>query len=220
MYLPLSSSNTSIPRDQQSAELSWPLFRMISGATYSGVPQNVHVFLPRPTFLAKPKSTWAKETFINIFLKNLTHISGKRVSTPAWRILGGPGWCSQVWGLCRWFLWSAGKPEPLWRSPCRSEWCRHQMIPCSRGEGWRWHVMVCQSLTLKHTYNHRHNHTPVSQQRPQLSSEARLQQHVEIFRVSESPIQPAGRQRVRFYEVLNNGLIVFSCACINWRFNL
>lgn len=30
---------------------------MISGATYSGVPQKVHVFLPRPTFLANPKST-------------------------------------------------------------------------------------------------------------------------------------------------------------------
>lgn len=62
LYLPLSSSKTSIPKDQQSAELSWPLFRMISGATYSGVPQNVHVFLPRPTFLAKPKSTCGTET--------------------------------------------------------------------------------------------------------------------------------------------------------------
>lgn len=61
LYLPLSSSNTSIPRDQQSAELSWPLFRMISGATYSGVPQNVQVFLPKPTFLAKPKSTWVEK---------------------------------------------------------------------------------------------------------------------------------------------------------------
>lgn len=53
-------------------------------------------------------------------------------ATPALRIPGGPGWCSQVWGLCRWFLWSAGKPEPLRHSPCRSEWRRHQMIPCNR----------------------------------------------------------------------------------------
>ena len=28
---------------QRSADRSWPLFRMISGATYSGVPQKVHV---------------------------------------------------------------------------------------------------------------------------------------------------------------------------------
>lgn len=30
---------------------------MISGATYSGVPQKVHVFFPNPIFFAKPKST-------------------------------------------------------------------------------------------------------------------------------------------------------------------
>lgn len=41
--------------------MSWPLFKMISGATYSGVPQKVHVFFPNPIFLAKPKSTWGKE---------------------------------------------------------------------------------------------------------------------------------------------------------------
>ena len=29
--------------------MSWPLFRMTSGATYSGVPQNVHVFRPACT---------------------------------------------------------------------------------------------------------------------------------------------------------------------------
>lgn len=57
VYLPVKSSNMRIPRDQQSAEMSWPLFRIISGATYSGVPQKVHVFLPKPIFLAKPKST-------------------------------------------------------------------------------------------------------------------------------------------------------------------
>lgn len=35
---------------------------------------------------------------------------------------------------------------------------------------------------------------PVPQQRPQLSSQAGLQQHVQIFRVLEGPIQPAGRR--------------------------
>ena len=78
-YFPLISSNIRMPSDQQSAAMSWPLFRMISGATYSkrrrrllaparvyerdslpGVPQNVHVFFPRPTFFAKPKSTWTQ----------------------------------------------------------------------------------------------------------------------------------------------------------------
>ncbi|KAF3842009.1 hypothetical protein F7725_023960 [Dissostichus mawsoni] len=44
--------------------MSWPLLRMISGATYSGVPQKVHVFFPNPIFLAKPKSTCDKE---NVF---------------------------------------------------------------------------------------------------------------------------------------------------------
>ena len=55
-HLPVSSSKMRIPRDQQSAPESWPLFMMTSGATYSGVPQNVHVFFPRPILLAKPKS--------------------------------------------------------------------------------------------------------------------------------------------------------------------
>ena len=54
---PVNSSNIRIPSDQRSAERSWPLLRMISGATYSGVPQNVHVFRLGPIFFAKPKST-------------------------------------------------------------------------------------------------------------------------------------------------------------------
>lgn len=37
------------------------LLRMISGATYSGVPQNVHVFRPEPIFFAKPKSTYKQK---------------------------------------------------------------------------------------------------------------------------------------------------------------
>lgn len=55
-YLPVRSSYMRIPKDQQSAPKSWPLFIMTSGATYSGVPQNVQVFFPRPIFFAKPKS--------------------------------------------------------------------------------------------------------------------------------------------------------------------
>lgn len=60
--LPVRSSNMRTPRDQQSAPKSWPLFIMTSGATYSGVPQKVQVFFPRPIFLAKPKSAWKKRT--------------------------------------------------------------------------------------------------------------------------------------------------------------
>lgn len=53
--------------------MSWPLFKMISGATYSGVPQKVHVFFPNPIFLAKPKSTcWEKKR--HYFLLSLTHL--------------------------------------------------------------------------------------------------------------------------------------------------
>ncbi len=58
VYLPINSSKMRMPKDQQSAPKSWPLFMMTSGATYSGVPQNVQVFLPSPIFLAKPKSVW------------------------------------------------------------------------------------------------------------------------------------------------------------------
>lgn len=39
---------------------------MISGATYSGVPQNVQVLWPHLSFLAKPKSTWEKILAINM----------------------------------------------------------------------------------------------------------------------------------------------------------
>jgi len=42
--------------------ISFTLLRMISGATYSGVPQNVHVFLPDPILFANPKSTYQVES--------------------------------------------------------------------------------------------------------------------------------------------------------------
>ena len=80
-YVPVSSSYMSIPSDQKSTALSWPwnepirhqclchvicldqseatitLLRMISGATYSGVPQKVQVFLPASMCFENPKST-------------------------------------------------------------------------------------------------------------------------------------------------------------------
>lgn len=64
-YLPIRSSKIRMPMDQQSAPKSWPLFMMTSGATYSGVPQNVQVFLPSPIFLAKPKSVWKKQNSVD-----------------------------------------------------------------------------------------------------------------------------------------------------------
>ena len=59
-YVPLSSSKIRIPIDHRSTDMSWPLFRIISGATYSGVPQNVHV-LESPIFFAKPKSVLIRD---------------------------------------------------------------------------------------------------------------------------------------------------------------
>ena len=50
--------------------MSWPLLRMISGATYSGVPQNVHVLRPWPTFFANPKSTYTEQTKRGVRLIN------------------------------------------------------------------------------------------------------------------------------------------------------
>ena len=57
-YVPINSSHISTPSDQKSTALSWPLLRIISGATYSGVPQNVHVLLPSFITFENPKSTW------------------------------------------------------------------------------------------------------------------------------------------------------------------
>ncbi len=59
-YVPIISSYIRIPRDHASAEKSWPLLRIISGATNSGVPQNVHVLRSNPIFFAKPKSVYRK----------------------------------------------------------------------------------------------------------------------------------------------------------------
>lgn len=56
-YVPVSSSYIRIPRDQKSTALSCPLFNIISGATYSGVPQKVQVFSPGIRNLENPKST-------------------------------------------------------------------------------------------------------------------------------------------------------------------
>lgn len=57
----LISSSVTNPAERifcyKQTKLLVTLLRMISGATYSGVPQNVHVFLPDPIFFAKPKST-------------------------------------------------------------------------------------------------------------------------------------------------------------------
>ena len=56
-YVPARSSYIRIPRDQKSTALSCPLFNIISGATYSGVPQKVQVFSPGIRNLENPKST-------------------------------------------------------------------------------------------------------------------------------------------------------------------
>jgi hypothetical protein len=54
------TSNTRVPKAHQSTPFPWPLFSNISGARYSGVPQNVLVppSAPAPVIplLASPKS--------------------------------------------------------------------------------------------------------------------------------------------------------------------
>lgn len=62
---------------------------MISGATYSGVPQNVHVFFPKPIFLAKPKSTYGlknrqenRNQFIFIWFLTLIPVSLSQRTEP------------------------------------------------------------------------------------------------------------------------------------------
>ncbi len=42
-YFPLINSKIRIPSDQQSAAISWPLFKIISGATYSKNEMNEDV---------------------------------------------------------------------------------------------------------------------------------------------------------------------------------
>ena len=67
------------PSDQKSTARSWPLLRMISGATYSGVPQNVHVLLPTAIRFEKPKSTTcdARDGYSNLNLAPKSGKSGK-----------------------------------------------------------------------------------------------------------------------------------------------
>lgn len=112
--LPVRSSKIRIPRDQKSTLRPWPLFRMISGATYSGVPQNVHVFWPHLIFFAKPKSTWQRKlTRVNhaVFLMLINHTSTQKyqqLCLPVLRIHLSPTWGSQVLGPCKLFLFCVG----------------------------------------------------------------------------------------------------------------
>ena len=53
-----SISKIRMPKAHQSTARLWPLFVMISGAKYSGVPHNVHVL--SVICFAKPKSTTFK----------------------------------------------------------------------------------------------------------------------------------------------------------------
>lgn len=112
-YIPANNSYTSIPSAQKSTALSWPLLSTTSGATYSGVPQNVHVFLPRGcSFLAKPKSTC--KTRANV-IRYRDAVSG-RYYCVNWPILRSPD------GLTTDFL-ALG--------PCRQRRCRvsNPMLP-------------------------------------------------------------------------------------------
>ena len=79
-YVPINNSHISTPSDQKSTALSWPLLRIISGATYSGVPQNVHVLLPSFITFENPKSTW-KFSNKNVFaIIHTSHRIYKNVS--------------------------------------------------------------------------------------------------------------------------------------------
>ena len=62
--IPTNNSYKKHPKDHQSAPLSWPLFNIISGAIYSGVPHTVYV-LPSHNF-EKPKSTKRKNPLWSI----------------------------------------------------------------------------------------------------------------------------------------------------------
>lgn len=106
---------------------------MISGATYSGVPQKVQVFFPNPIFLAKPKSTcvhaWAD------MLERYSPCQSTRGSvwdeySRVWRILCDPGWDSPALNPGKWFLWNAGKRRPLPHRRCKTASWSLQMILC------------------------------------------------------------------------------------------
>ena len=75
--------------------MSWPRFRIISGATYSGVPQKVQVRRPLPIFLEKPKSTLEHKT-------DIMEMSGRGVRGMVGEC--GSGWVYEVMGglMRRW----------------------------------------------------------------------------------------------------------------------
>jgi hypothetical protein len=61
--LPIKISYKKIPKAYQSTEWQYPLFCTISGAIYSGVPQNVYVLSQGFNFLINPKSASFKYPF-------------------------------------------------------------------------------------------------------------------------------------------------------------
>ena len=61
--LPIIISYKNIPKAYQSTEWLYPLLYIISGAIYSGVPQNVYVLSHGFNFLINPKSASFKYPF-------------------------------------------------------------------------------------------------------------------------------------------------------------
>lgn len=137
--LPVRSSNTRIPKDQKSTLKLWPLLRMISGATYSGVPQKVQVFWPHLIFLAKPKSTWeikvdpliSKNKSGNFLWKKKKKNWSSLACVLVWCILLNPVSDSQALGLGRGHPSDGGIQRPLWRSRHKTWPWAHQNFPCS-----------------------------------------------------------------------------------------
>lgn len=51
--------------------------------------------------------------------------------------------------------------------------------------------------------------SPVSQNGPELSTQARLHQHVQIFTVLECPVQPEHKQQSSFPSCLRKGMLIY-----------
>ena len=65
--IPTNNSYKKQPNDHQSAPFPWPLFKITSGAIYSGVPQTVNVLpshiLANPKSINLKKPLWSNKRF-------------------------------------------------------------------------------------------------------------------------------------------------------------
>lgn len=185
----MSSSNTRIPKDQKSTLKLWPLLRMISGATYSGVPQKVQVFWPHRIFLAKPKSTWKGK--VDRFIWKIVLLMSPKNSKsqlqrtslmyPSPSSIRFSGLRSRYRTPFRWRYSKASVTQPTQNLAVGSS--KLPLVLKKQNLGKQGPYQTPDLAVIEPAAA-----IPVSEQAPNFSSQAGLQQHVHIFVVFKRAI--------------------------------